>query len=279
MRSCPSAAGGTCFLLTPHETGLSGEGADVDQYALRPAGGARGRLLVFLNGSGGSPEGGARGVQDSWYGVARAEGLHVLGVSYRSGAAVGALCRGNDACFEPTRVTQLTGVFQPGAASELRDVVTDEGIEVRLASALRVLAERDPDGGWSDFVETDGGVQWARLFVSGHSQGGGHAALLGKRHAVERVLMLASPCDALTDGTPASWLRDSMGWATAPATQFFGLWSQGDQTCPAAPANWQRMGLPEAARDSVALQCAGETEHGAPLACTNNGERWKVMFR
>ena len=77
--------------------------------------GARGKLLVFLNGSGGSPAGGSSGGLSSWYGVARDEGLHVLGVSYRSSEAVGTMCRGDDACFEPTRVSQLTGVLQAGA--------------------------------------------------------------------------------------------------------------------------------------------------------------------
>lgn len=280
LRQCQAAAGPNCFLLTPAETGLKGEGANVDQFASRPATGARGKLLVFLNGSGGSPAGGTSGGLSSWYGVARDEGLHVLGVSYRSGEAVGTMCRGDDACFEPTRVSQLTGVLQAGAANELSGLLGDEGVEVRLAAALRVLAERDPSGGWNDFTDTsDGGVQWARLLVSGHSQGGGHAALLGKRHAVERVVMLASPCDARTDGTPASWLSDSTGWATSPATRFFGLWAEGDTTCPAAPAVWERLGMPVGARDVAAIGCAGAAAHGAPLQCTQNGEKWRQLLR
>lgn len=283
LRQCPAAGGELCFLLTPAESGLKGQGADADQYALRPGDGARGQLLVFLNGSGGTPLSGAAGLERSWYGIARAEGLHVLGVSYRSGAAVGTLCQGDDACFEPTRVSQVTGVLQPGAANALSDLLVDEGIEVRLASALRELARRDPAGGWADFLEPpDGGateVRWERLFVSGHSQGGGHAALLGKRHLVARVLMLASPCDALRDGQPAAWLSDATGWATDPSTRFFGLWAQGDGTCAAAPAAWERLGMPATARDLTADVCSGQAAHSAPLTCVTNEARWRAMLR
>ncbi|MDP1826852.1 MAG: hypothetical protein Q8L48_26505 [Archangium sp.] len=283
LRQCPAAGGEHCFLLTPAESGLAGEGADVDQYALRPPTGARGQLLVFLNGSGGAPLAGAAGLEHSWYGVARAEGLHVLGVSYRSGAAVATLCQGDDACFEPTRVSQVTGVLQPGAASALSGLLADEGIEVRLVAALRGLAQRDPDGGWGDFLDSpDGGateVRWERLFVSGHSQGGGHAALLGKRHLVARVLMLASPCDALSDGQLASWLSDATGWVTPPSTRYFGLWAQGDGTCAAAPAAWERLGMPDAARDVSADVCAGQAPHSAPLTCVTNEARWRAMLR
>lgn len=282
LRLCPAAGGEGCFLLTPTETGLRGEGADVDQWALRPAGTPSGRLLVFLNGSGGSPRAATTGQEQSFYAVARDEGLHSLGVSYRSSAAVGSLCRGDDACFEPTRLTQVTGALQPGAAPELANVLVDEGIEVRLAAALRTLAARDPSGGWGDFFTGDGGVddlRWERLVVSGHSQGGGHAALLGKRHRVDRVVMLASPCDAVTGGAPAAWLSSATGWATDPATRFFGLWAEGDGTCPAAPTAWERLGLPAAARDASAAGCAGQPAHAAPLNCTENGDRWRAMLR
>jgi hypothetical protein len=280
LRLCPSAAGANCFLLTPAETGLRGEGADTDQLAARPGGDARGTLLVFLNGSGGTPADATSGGLSSWYATARDEGLHVLGVSYRSGVAVGTMCKGDDACFEPTRVAQLTGVPQAGAASALDGLLVDEGVEVRLAAALKVLATRDPAGGWDAFTDaSDGGVQWAKLFVSGHSQGGGHAALVGKRHAVARVVMLAAPCDALADGNPAAWLSDSTGWATSPATRFFGLWAEGDLTCPAAPAAWERLGMPSTARDVGVLGCAGQAAHSAPLHCTANVERWRAVLR
>ncbi len=277
LRLCPSAGGQNCFLLTPAEAGLSGEGAKVDQYALRPSGAVRGRLLVFLNGSGSEPAAATVGLATSWYGVARSEGLHVLGVSYRSGAAIGVLCQGVDTCFEPSRMALVTGAPTMGAANALANVTVDEGIEQRIAAALKMLSVRDPEGGWGEFLEGEA-VRWERLLVSGHSQGGGHAALLGKRHRLERVIMLASPCDSLADGTPAQWLSSSTGWATPPE-RFTGLWTAGDAVCPSASAIWQRLGVPSAAQLAQGVGCSGIDAHTAPLQCVGNGEHWRAMVR
>lgn len=277
LRLCPSVGGQNCFLLTPAEAGVSGEGAKVDQYALRPTGTVRNRLLVFLNGSGSEPAAATVGLAQSWYGVARSEGLHVLGVSYRSGMAIGALCQGVDTCFEPSRMALVTGSPHVGAATALANVMVDEGIEQRIAAALKVLAARDPEGGWGDFLEGES-VRWERLLVSGHSQGGGHAALLGKRHLLERVIMLASPCDSLADGTVARWLSWSPSWAT-PSARFTGLWTPGDAVCPSAPASWQQLGVPSVGQFVQGSSCAGVDSHTAPLQCVGNGEQWRAMLR
>lgn len=277
--------GDVCFVLTPGETGLpgSGAGASVDQYALRPPSGARGQLLLFFNGSGGQPRGAAGTAEGSWYGVARAAGLHVLGVSYASGTAVGQLCAGTDACFEPTRTAILTGIPQPGAASELSTLTLDEGAFSRIAAALVALALRDPDGGWEVFIErsllpdAEKAIRWSQVLVSGHSQGGGHAALIGKRSPVERVLMLASPCDGV-NGAAASWLGASTGFATDPATRFFGLGARGDTTCPLSGAGWDRLAMPPSAR-LAASTCSGVSAHGAPLGCSGNAGLWAQLLR
>ena len=67
LRACATTgngavAGDTCFLLTPAESGLpaAGHRAGIDQYALRPTASARGKLVVFFNGSGGGPAAGPR---------------------------------------------------------------------------------------------------------------------------------------------------------------------------------------------------------------------------
>jgi hypothetical protein len=79
LRRCPTTGQGAmegevCFVVSPAETGLeaSGTNANVDQYALRPQTNARGALLVFFNGSGGSPRAGTGTAAGSFYGVARA---------------------------------------------------------------------------------------------------------------------------------------------------------------------------------------------------------------
>lgn len=80
MLRCPTAGCGAvegdhCFVLTPSESGLpAAANAAEDQYALRPASAARGQLLLFFNGSGGSPRGGIASATTSFYSVARGAG-------------------------------------------------------------------------------------------------------------------------------------------------------------------------------------------------------------
>ncbi|MCU0700764.1 MAG: hypothetical protein MUC96_29995 [Myxococcaceae bacterium] len=289
LRRCPTTGqgameGDVCFVVTPSETGLeaSGTNATVDQYALRPQTNARGTLLVFFNGSGGSPRAGTGSAAGSFYGVARAQGLHVLAVSYSSDTTVAQLCAGQDACFEPTRASILLGDPQPGAADAVNDLSPDEGAFERLAKTLLHLAEGDPTGGWEAFVDrtklpdAEAAIRWESVFVAGHSQGGGHAALVAKRQRVGRAVLLASPCDG-DAMTPATWLSSSAGWKTEPS-RLRGLWSMGDTTCRRAPEVWTALGVLAVNRTDDGPVCAGETPHSAPLRCASNAARWAEFF-
>ncbi len=278
--------GAPCFVLTPAEAGLpaEGAGANVDQYALRPSANARGTLLVFLNGSGGSPRAGAGTSAGSWYGVARAEGLHVVGLSFVSGSSIASLCGSRDACFEPTRASLLTGEFQAGADDALIDLTPDEGIFERLAITLRALARLDPAGGWDAFLDrarlpdAEAAIRWDRVMVSGHSQGGGHAALIGKRQIVAKVIMLAAPCDAV-GSTVATWLDGRQPYRTQPSTRFVGFSAPDDRTCPTAVAAWATLGLPASAGRSDASGCSNQSAHDAPLKCEENATAWRALLR
>lgn len=291
LRRCPTTGqgameGDVCFVVTPAETGLpaSGSGATVDQYALRPTANARGQLLLFFNGSGGSPRAGTGTASESWYGVARAQGLHVFAPSYVSGSAIGMLCAGNDACFEPSRASILVGDALAGSAAPLADLTTDEGAFERIAAALMTLADSDAEGRWGDFLDrsklpdAEAAIRWDRVMVSGHSQGGGHAALIGKRQSVARVIMLASPCDGV-GASVATWLSSPAGYRTSPATHFFGLWAMGDTTCPRAPDAWQALGMPAAAQTRDATVCPLEPPHASPLGCGRNAARWADLLK
>ena len=275
VRSVPSAS--SCFLISPRDTALSGEGETDDHFVV--GSNSRDELLVFLNGSGGSPQNAAG--TSGWYDVAAQEGLAVIGLSYRSGKAVGQLCRMVDLCYEPSRVTLLTGLQQPEAAGELANVSHDEGIITRLSALLQHLISKDPDGAWERFFDATrlpddaAAIRWERLIISGHSQGGGHAALIGKRHVVRRVISLASPCDA-ANGTSASWLTRDASWQT-PAPRFFGLWAPGDAICPVAPTAFAAMSLPSGNAITTAKPCAAA--HNGPLTCEENAETWRSLLR
>jgi hypothetical protein len=290
LRKCATSGrgaiiGDVCYVVTPAEAGLpaGGSGAGEDQYALRPSANPRGKLLVFLNGSGGSPRGAVASADKNFYVSGRDAGLHVLGLSYRSDKAIGQLCAGSDSCFEPARETILKGEFQGGAPADLQGIAADEGVYARLYAALRILAASDANGGWSDYLTPGAGAEssivWSKILVSGHSQGGGHAALIGRDHAVDRVVMLSSPCDATRNDVPASWLTKSVNYKTDPASNYQALGAPGDAICPAYAAAWLALGMPSGARRADATVCSGSAAHGATLACTENAATWGAMLR
>ncbi|MEM7679053.1 MAG: hypothetical protein AAF449_24005, partial [Myxococcota bacterium] len=91
--------------------------------------------------------------------------------------------------------------------------------------------------GWNDFL-LNGEPRWDRIVFAGHSQGGGHAALLGKLHTVERAMMFNS-----TESAPWT-IRANETFAT-PADRYYGFTSIHD--VPIYNANiqgWAQMELP-----------------------------------
>jgi hypothetical protein len=309
LTPCPTSGSGafvlpgtTCTLLTPAQTGASasGKNAGVPSYAITPQvdAGARGELLLWLNGSGGSP-GGPEVLTDptqNFYAAAASLGYSVFGVSYASTASIGSLCKGVDSCFFPTRKAVILGVAQPGAASEVASITLDQGIVDRLVLALHMLRTQQPSQGWGAFLASDDTtllpeqqIAWNKIAVAGHSQGGGHAAVIGKLFAVPRVVQLSAPCDD-SNGMPASWTAASNGpWASDPS-QFYGLAApsvftgstptSGDTTCPYHLANWQNLGMTASHQDDDAATCGdtGDT-HPESCRCAQNYPEWQAMLK
>ena len=174
----------------------------------------------------------------------------------------------------------------------------DESIVDRTAKALRYLAAGGPSGGWASFLtsivpEADpaSSIAWSKIMVAGRSQGGGHAAAIGKLFSVARVVQLSSTCDSV-GATPATWTDGAAGtWMTDPAT-FRGFAAPttkvdgglvGDTTCPAHAADWANLGMLAANRMDDAGTCGNDgttsSTHGASLGCVDNYPVWLTLFK
>ena len=306
LATCPTtgpfafeASGASCFAYTPVDTGepATGENATQPHYALRPTGAAPTTLLLFLIGSGGHPSHGTAGNPSlNVYGAAVADGDAVLSLSYANMESIGDLCGVHDDCYFPTRESIILGQNEPDAALE---ATPDEGIVDRTVKALRYLAAGDPAGGWDSFLtSTDAtadpaaAIDWRKIIVAGHSQGGGHAAAIGKLFPVSRVVQLSSTCDSV-GGTPASWTNGATGtWVTAPST-YLGFAAPttleadggliGDTTCPAHAADWKSFGMLPANQMDDANTCGEDgttsSTHGASLSCALNYPVWLTLFK
>jgi hypothetical protein len=290
----------SCFTVTPADAGASaaGENASEPSYAIAPDSGANGKLMLWLNGSGGHP-GGKEALPDPTKNVLAAAaslGYAVLAVSYASTTSVGSLCKQTAGCFLPTRKSIILGAAQPNAATGVSTIKTDEGIVDRVVRALGYLAARDPAHGWGAFLSSvdttlpaDQRIRWSAVTAAGHSQGGGHAAAIGKLFAVARVLQFSATCDNV-GGVPAGWTAAGTGtWATDP-TMFYGLGApttftngvatDGDLTCASHLASWQNEGMIPSHQNDAAATCGqtGDT-HGASAGCTDNYPAWLAMLK
>ena len=162
------------------------------------------RLLVHLPGSFGNPSNAQKFLE-----VAAGTGVHVIGLKYNNSPTVGLLCR-NEApsCYETMRLDIIYGNGM--RVDEAHSIIN------RLSSLLRLLDERAPEEGWGQFLDGDA-PRWSSIALSGHSQGGGHAALIARDHVVDRVILFNSPSDAV-NGLPAPWLSEPH---ITPDTSYF----------------------------------------------------------
>ncbi len=301
MQPCPTSgpgavtSAGACWVFSPTSAGASpfGQNAGRLNYALEPPGAGKGTLVVLLNGTGGSPSQLTIDPSRNLFTSALESANHVLAVAYRSDVAIAQMCDASrPQCYGASRNTLLTGVFAPGADGSLADIRPDEGIIARIDQALRTLAGARPQAGWDSFVRTSATapadrIVWQRIIASGHSQGGGHAAYLGKLFHLIRVVQFSSTCDAPA-GVPAPWTAAASGWITSPSVFFGfsaptvftnGVPTAGDLNCPYHLAVWQSLGMPASQQADDAATCAGIDPHAASIVCGANYPRWVALFR
>jgi hypothetical protein len=112
---------------------------------------------------------------------------------YPNVPTVGSFCTNNTdlTCFENVRREIIEGLDYSPEIS----IQQNEAIYNRIKKLLSYLSTNYPSENWSQYLNESGEVNWEKVIVSGHSQGGGHAALMGKLFPLKRVLCFSSPKD------------------------------------------------------------------------------------
>lgn len=204
--------------------------------ALLPAANAvrKARLFLFVAGT----RTATSMVQDIVRTAAR-RGYHAISIAYPNAEAVAALCKASadDDCTGKVREEILTGED----LSPLVTVSRADAVEPRLYRLLVYLDAKYPGEGWQAFL-SHGAVDWSRISAAGHSQGAGHVALLAKRHALLRSMMISGVADVTSSGRTAPWL--SRPNAT-PVERQYGFSHISDPVVPlaVARASWEAIGL------------------------------------
>lgn len=201
-----------------------------------PSVAAKGRLFVFLPGTGGQPA-----YQHLVLKTGSSQGYHAVGLMYPNTPSVGSLC--NDSPDANAHWDVRREIVTGQDLSTLVDVPVAESIEHRLAALLAYLHATFPTEGWGRYL-SGGQPDWTKVVIAGHSQGGGHAGVLGKLHSVHRVVCFSSPADWRNGpNLPATWYATP---GATPASQVFGFSHRQDElvTWALVSANWAALGLP-----------------------------------
>jgi pimeloyl-ACP methyl ester carboxylesterase len=165
-----------------------------------PAVTARGRLVLFLPGTGATPA-----LYRYFPQNAASLGFHALGLMYPNGEAINQLCA-QYAPLDPeaagsARLEVIDGADRAGFLS----VDRSNSIENRLLKALQYLQANYPTRGWGQFYSGTN-LLWTNVMVCGHSQGAGMAAMLAKTRRVDRCVMLADMDWWVAGNRPYNWM-------------------------------------------------------------------------
>jgi len=195
----------------------------------------RGKLMVFFPGTAGVPA----AYQDFLISAARI-GLHGIGLMYPNSTSVNQACAysSNSACHEEIRLEIIDGTNR----TDLVDVDRPNSIENRLIKFLSFLDVNWPEANWTQFLDAQTNLVWSNLILSGHSQGGGMAAILAKQHEVFRCVMFNSFDWWYYTNHPADWIYAP---GATPPERYFGF---GHNEDPLAESNmlveaWTAFGM------------------------------------
>ena len=171
---------------------------------------AKNILVVHLPGSYGEPK------RATLFGTLAADlGFHSIGLMYPNVPTVGSICTSSSdaSCYENVRREIIEGFDYSSSIS----IGSHECILSRVKNLLVYLNANFPTENWGQYLDINNDLIFNKIIFSGHSQGGGHAALIGKYHPIKRAVCFSSPKDwSNFFNSPPVWLSPS-GWLTSPS--------------------------------------------------------------
>jgi hypothetical protein len=187
-------------------------------------------LLLFLPATGAIPA-----HYQEFLSTASSVGFHVLALDYwNRGKSVVRTCAGDPRCYTSVQANRFNG-SNPTSFSA---IAPRDSILNRLHAALGYLSRTDPTGDWSEY-SINGKINWSRIVLAGHSQGGGESAFIAHGHDVHGVLMFSSPVES-DDGIAASWMSTP---GKTPASSMYGLVNDNDMYFQHVVGSWAALGL------------------------------------
>src|SRR5450432_2261213 len=198
------------------------------------------KLIVLLPGIGGGPGGlGTSG----WI---ASRGYHEMDVAYDSGIP-GAPDKpdprnGDPATVGNTRMNQFDGKGRTPACGDDNCsagavVARPDSIEERVMRGLKHLAEIDPMGGWSYYLNADGTVRWSDCGFYGYSYGATHAAVISVFVRLGLVVVGSGPWNE--SHPEATWIKTA---SATPGDRAYAIYGKMDGRYPDYEAETKALG-------------------------------------
>ena len=225
-----------------------------------------------MTGTGGTP------AKSKLLDTALEQGYRVIALSYINKPAVAQFCIGSGQtdCAEKFRDQRVFGRTHFEALPDR----PHDSIVSRLTMLFRHLARHDPDGLWEAFI-SNGQPDWEKIVVAGHSQGGGMAAFIAKRHRTARVVVFSGGWDNRGQKGPVQ-PEQVAAWYSAPSATPVDQWIVAYQTRETNAASiletYRRLGVPDAQVVRFTADVPPDRAHLIPIRNAENHPTWRRMF-
>lgn len=155
-------------------------------------------------------------------------GYHAISLTYPNQTAGNPLCgpTGDTTCHVRLRREVIDGVDRHPAIA----ITPTNSIINRLTKLLIYMNKVQPTQGWGQYI-VNGQINWTKVIIGGHSQGGALAGVIGRYYPVKRILMF-SMVDFLNDGKIPSWEK-----LTFNNANYYSLINMNDELVPWAKVN------------------------------------------
>ncbi|MCI0363420.1 MAG: hypothetical protein L0219_06025, partial [Phycisphaerales bacterium] len=208
------------YLIPPKDTDPQIDTALESHYvAIHKSAPRKNQLFLFFPGTGARPEQYLRLSE-----TAADLGFHVINLRYQNPTPINDLCGGTNTdldCYEKVRMEIIDGADR----TSLVTITRANSVENRVIKLLQYLQGRYPTDGWEQFLNSDGTIKWSLVVTSGHSQGGGHAGIIAKKHRIVRAVMFSAMDFNGAARQPANWIKAQ---SATPASGFYGFSHQRD---------------------------------------------------
>ncbi len=176
------------------------------------------KLFIFLPGTSGFPS-----VYTLIAKKAASLGYHSIGLMYPNGSEIYVASGSNSDNTSFGRCRQE--IFDGSDQSAALNINPDNSIKGRLTKLLEYLRSQNPNQNWGQYL-INGQVDWSKIIIAGHSQGGGHALYISKKVSVHKAIAFASIDWNAFLGQSASWIFDT---GATPVPKLYSFNSINDQ--------------------------------------------------